>query len=422
MRKAYRTTGVTVGLAMLIGASCLFAEDWPQWRGPNRDDKVKGFVAPQAWPEQFTRKWKVTVGQGDSTPALVGDKLYVFARQGEEEVLLCLDAESGKELWRDQYKAQAVTGPSSRHPGPRSSPALAEGKVVTLGVAGDLSCVDAATGKLVWRKNDFPGAWPQYYTAMSPIIVDGMCIAQLGGPSGGAIIAYDLAKGQEKWRWAGDGPAYASPVLVTVDGAKLIVTLTDKHVVAVSAADGKLAWQIPFVGRRMAYNAATPIVEGQTIIYTGQGRGTAAVKIEKQGDGFAAKEIWSNPELSVQFNTPVLKDGLLYGLSDRGNFFCIDAKTGKTVWTDTASHGNFGAILDVGPVLLALPSDGQLTVLKPDEKACTQVARIKVAEKQTYAHPVVAGKRMYVRDLDSVTLWTVEAPASAPAAEAAMAD
>jgi len=401
---------VMVGCVILVCAGCVFAQDWPQWRGPNRDGKVKGFTAPQEWPKELTLKWKTTVGAGDSTPALVGDKLYVFTRQGDDEVTLCLDAGSGKELWNDKYAAQAVTGAPARHPGPRSSPAVADGKVVTLGVGGVLSCLDAATGKVVWRKDPFPKVVPQFFTAMSPIIVDGMCIAQLGGKGNGAIIAYDLATGDEKWRWANEGPEYASPALLTVEGTKQIVTLTEQSIVAVGLADGKLLWQLPFVPQKMAYNAATPIVDGQTVIYTGKARGTKAVKIEKQSDGFAAKELWSNAELAPQFNTPVLKGGLLFGLSDRGNLFCINAQTGQTAWTDETQRdrGGFTAILDVGSCLLALPSNSELIVFKPDGKQYSEITKYKVADAPTYAHPVIAGKRVFVKDEASVAMWLVE--------------
>jgi outer membrane protein assembly factor BamB len=346
------------------------------------------------------------VGWGNATPALVGGKLYVFARQGDDEVTLCLDASSGKELWKDKYAAQAVIGPPSRHPGPRSSPAVANGKVVTLGVGGVLSCLDAANGKVVWRKDPFPKVVPRFFTATSPIIVDGKAVAHLGGRRNGAIIAFDLATGDQKWKWADEGPQYASPALLTVAGTKQIVTLTEKSVVGIGAADGKLLWQIPFVPGRRAYNSATPIVDGQTVIYTGRGRGTKAVKIEKQGDGFAVKELWSNTELATQFNTPVLKDGLLFGVSDRGNLFCINARTGKTAWTDATprGRGGFGAVLDAGSCLLALPSNSELIAFKPDDKAYAELARIKVADTPTYAHPVIAGNRVFVKDQETLTL------------------
>ena len=408
MKNANRLIGAIVGGVILVGAVGVLADDWPQWRGANRDGKVTGFTAPQTWPTALTQKWKKTVGSGDATPALVGERVYVFARQGADEVTLCLDAKDGNELWRDKYAAQAVTGPSARHPGPRSSPTVADGKVVTLGVGGVLSCLEAAKGALLWRKDEFPKVVPKYFTAMSPIVVDGMCIAHLGGQGHGALMAFDLATGAQKWKWSAEGPAYASPALLTVDGTKQVVTLTEKSIVGVAVADGKLLWQLPFAPRGMAYNAATPIVDGPTVIYTGQGRGTAAVKIEKEGDGFAAKPLWSNGKLGVQFNTPVLKDGLLFALSERGNFYCLNAKTGEEAWTDATRRGNFGAIIDAGSVILALPSNSELIVLKPSEKQYEEVAKIKVAEKGTYAHPVVAGNRVFVRDEDSVTLWTLE--------------
>lgn len=410
MRGANRSRVVMAGCVILIVAGGIFAQDWPQWRGPGRDGKVSGFTAPQKWPQELTQKWKITVGTGCATPALVGDKLYVFARQGDDEVTLCLDAGTGKEIWRDQYAAQAVTGAPGRHPGPRSSPAVAEGKVVTLGVGGVLSCLDAGTGKLVWRKDPFPKIVPQFFTASSPIIVDGTAVAQLGGQGNGAILAYDLAGGDEKWRWSDEGPAYASPALLTVDGTKQIVTLTEKSVVGVAAADGKLLWQRPFEPARRAYNAATPIIDGQTVIYTGAGRGTYAVKIEKQGDGFAVKELWSNPEVAPQFNTPVLERGLLFGLSNSGNLFCLNAQSGQTAWMDETQRdrGGFTALVDAGSCLLALPSNSEMLVFKPSDKQYEELAKIKVSDTPTYAHPVIAGNRLFIKDQETVALCMIE--------------
>jgi len=398
-----------VGCVILMTASCVLGQDWPQWRGLSRDGKVARFTAPQEWPGTLKQAWKITVGLGNSTPALVGDKLYVFTRQGDEEVTLCLNAGDGKELWRNKYTAQAVTGPAARgHPGPRSSPAVAEGKVVTLGVGGVLSCLDAADGTEVWRKDVFPKVVPVFFTSYSPIIVDGMCIAHLGGKGNGAIMAFDLDTGNQKWKWAEEGPDYGSPALMTIEGVKQIVTLTEKSVVSIAVADGALLWQVPFPIKGRGYNAATPIIEGQTVIFTGQSRGTTAVKIEKQGDSFSAKELWSNTELGTQYNTPVLKDGFLFALSDRGNLFCLNAQTGETAWTDSVRHGNFGSILDVGSVLMVLPNKSELIVYKPDGQEYSEVTRYKVAETPTYAHPIIAGNRLFVKDQDSMAMLIIE--------------
>jgi outer membrane protein assembly factor BamB len=410
MKHANRTMILLAGCVLVAIASCAAAQDWPQWRGPNRDGKVTGFKAPQEWPKELKLKWKTPVGTGDATPALVGDKLYVFTRQGESEVTTCLEVDRGEEQWTNRYAAQAVTGAAARHPGPRSSPAVADGKVVTIGVGGVLSCLDAAGGKLVWRKDPFPKVVPQFFTASSPIIVDGMCIAQLGGKGNGAILAYDLATGDEKWRWAEEGPEYASPVVMTVEGTRQIVTLAEQSIVGVGVADGKLLWRLPFAPARRAYNAATPIVDGQTVIYTGAGRGAKAVKIEKQGDGLVTKELWSNPELAPQFNTPVLTNHLLFGLSNRGNLYCINAQNGQTAWTDETQRdrGGFTAIVGAGSCLAALPSGSELIVFKPDGGKYDEIAKYKVADTPTYAYPVIAGSRVFVKDQDSVTLWTIE--------------
>ena len=407
MRNMNRTITAVAGL-LAISASCALAQDWPQWRGPNRDAKASGFTAPQTWPKELTQKWKVTVGLGDATPALVGNKLYVFVRQDADEVIRCLDAANGKELWQEKYAAQAVSGAPSPHSGPRSSPAVADGKVLTIGVGGVLSCVDAASGKMLWRKDDFSGAWPKFFTASSPIVTGGLCIAQLGSESNGGIVAYDLATGDQKWKWTGDGTAYASSDLLTVEGTKMVVTLTAKKIVGLGVADGKLLWEAPFPVQGMNYNAATPIVEGQTVIFAGAGRGTKAVKIEKTADGFAAKELWSNPDNGVQFNSPVLKGGQIYGLSQKSVIFCLDAKDGKTLWTAELGGRGFGSIVDAGSALLALTPKGELVVFEPSDKEYKKLATYKVADTETYAYPVPAGKGVFVKEKDSLSLWNID--------------
>ncbi len=442
--KTAKLTLPAISVLTLAALAVASAQDWPQWRGPNRDAKAAGFTAPKTWPKELTQQWKVTVGDGVATPSLVGDKLYVFARQGGSEVLRCLDAASGKELWQEKYDALGASGPASGFSGPRCAPTVAEGKVVTFGVRGVLSCLDAASGKLLWRKDDFPGALPRFFTAASPIVTGGLCVAQVGGEGKGGVVAYDLASGEERWRWTGDSPAYASPVLMTADGVQLIVAETESRLVALALADGKLVWETPFVAQRMGYNAATPAVDGQTLIYSGSSRGTTAVRLGKEGDGFAAKPLWKNDAISVQFSSPVLKDGFLYGLTGGNELFCLNAADGKTVWTAPVApsapggenaergpdggprpergpggpgggrgmrgggRGGYGTLVDAGPVVLALTPASQLIAFAPGTPAYTEVARIKVADTPTHAYPVLSGARIFTKDQDSVTLWTVE--------------
>jgi outer membrane protein assembly factor BamB len=258
---------------------------------------------------------------------------------------------------------------------------------------------------VLWRKDDFK-AWPIFFTSSSPLLVDGLCVVQLGGQSSGAIVAYDLANGAEKWKWTGDGTAYASPALLTVDGAKVIVAETAQNIVALGLADGKLLWQTPFPVKGRGYNACTPIVDGQTVLYSGSGRGTWAVRVEKQGDKLTAKELWSNAENSVQYNTPVVKDGLVFGISERDSLFCISAQDGKTAWTAPIKGGRgYGSVVDAGSVLLALTPASELVVYEPSGKELKQFASYKVAESATHAYPIVAGNRIFVKDREALTLW-----------------
>jgi outer membrane protein assembly factor BamB len=412
MQQNQRNLAILIGLcgaALLAGTPSASAQDWPQWRGLNRDAKAAGFTVPKTWPQQLTQKWKITAGRGVASPSVAGDKVYLFVREGETEVIRCLEAATGKEVWHDQYDTQATTGAAARFgSGPRSSPAVAEGKVVTLGVRGILSCYDAASGKKLWSKDEFQ-AWPNFFVASSPMIVDGLCIAQLGGRANGALVAYTLATGEQKWKCAGESPGYASPVVLTVEGAKLIIAETERSLIAVTLAEGKQVWTVPFAPAGMGYNAATPIVNGATLIYAGQGRGAKAVKFTKQGDSFTTTELWSNPDNAVQFNTPVLKNGLLFGLSMRGNLFCLNAETGKMAWTESQGGlGAYGSIVDAGQVMLALAAQSPLLVFEPTDKEYKQLASIKVAEKDSYAYPAVAGNRIYVKDVDSLTCWSVE--------------
>ncbi len=442
MQRWFQTACVLAVAVTVLAFGSVDGKDWPQWRGPNRDAHVTGFQAPATWPKELTQQWKIAVGEGVATPALVGDKLYVFSRQGGDEVIRCMEAGSGKEVWQDKYPAEQVKGPAMGFSGPRASPAVSDGKVVTLGVAGTLMCHDAASGKMLWRKDDIKG-WPRFYTSSSPMIIDGLVIAQMGGPKEGALVAYDLASGDEKWKTSGDSPAYSSPVVMHVGGAKLIIAMNEAKLVACNAADGKEVWEAPFKAPGGGYNAATPLVDGQTMYYTGSRRGVTAVQFEKEGDKITAKELWKNPDKSVQFNTPVIRDGLLYGITQGNELFCLNAKDGKDAWSAPLGQpnrsgtpgkmeratpakgtqpgqggggrrggrmgggGGYGSVVDAGPVLFALTPRAEFVVFEPGAKEFKQIAKYKVSEKETHAYPIVAGNHLYIKDTDSLISFDI---------------
>ncbi len=403
-------------LAGSFFVSTATAQDWPQWRGPKSDNHVTGFMEPKTWPKELKKKWSVRVGVGEASPVLVGDKLYTIGRQGSDEVTLCLDAGTGKQVWKEKYAANFTAKGDSAYPGPRSTPAVGAGKICTLGVNGLLICRDASDGKELWHKDKTP---PRFHTATSPIIADGKCIALVGN-----LTSFDLADGASKWSSASVKAGYGSPVFMTADGVKQVVTPADGILAGVAFDDGKLLWEIN-IGTAWQNNYSTPIVDGNVVYYSitpgkggkgGKGSsdaaatGFVALKIEKKGNTFTATQLWKKPYAAAGYHTPVLRDGLLYGVSQQGkNFFCLDAKTGAKKWNDDEDHGECGCILSAGSVLIALTSNKDLIVFRPSAKEYSEIARYRVSSSATWCVPILAGNRIYVKDKEgSLTLWTVE--------------
>ena len=392
------------------GGTAAAAAEWPQWRGPNRDGLAAGVAAPSAWPKELKPLWKATVGIGHASPVVSQGVVYQHARQGEEEVLLALDASTGKELWRAGAVAQPYEMNSAARDhgkGPKSTPVVASGRVFTLGITGLLSAHDAKTGRLVWRKDfskQFPVNAPLYGTAMSPVVVGDLLIAHVGGPDRGALTAFDAATGAVKWSYDADGPAYSSPVVLQAGGERQVVTFTQKELVAVSASTGALLWKLP---AKTGYdtNSNTPVVYRDTVVVSFEGGGIVALRPAREGGKWAAKEVWRNEENELYMNTPVLAGSTLYGLSARkkGQFFALDAATGKTIWQGPGRMGENAAIVNLGGTLLALTNDAVLYVLPASATSFAPSAQYTVATSQTWAHPVVLGDQMLVKDETTLT-------------------
>jgi outer membrane protein assembly factor BamB len=397
------------------GPSSTEALSWPQWRGPNRDGYVGGFSAPRAWPKALKEEWKVSVGMGHASPLVLEGKAYVFARQGEMEVLTCLDAASGKVLWKSEphavaYEMNPAAGGHGK--GPKSTPVAAGGKIFTLGITGVLSAHDARTGKLAWRKDfskQYPNTSPLYGTAMSPLVEKNLLIAHVGGHDGGALTAFDTETGAVKWAYEADGPAYSSPIVATLAGERQVVTFTQKELVGVALTTGKLLWKLP---AKSAYdtNSVTPVSYKDTIIFSHEGQGIVAVRPVRQGAGITAQQVWRNPENELYMNSPVMQGNLLFGMSARkkGQFFCLDAETGKTLWQGPGRAGENASMLNLAGTLLLLTNDANLFVLPASAKEYVPVAQYTVASSPTWAHPaIVSGSRILIKDETSLALLSI---------------
>ena len=401
-----------IAFLLLLSASAAAPQEWTQWRGPGRDGRVPGALAI-TWPRALAPSWKATVGLGYASPVVSGGRVFTFARRGENEVASALDLATGKVLWTQSYPAPYTMNPAAagHGPGPKSTPIVADGKLYTLGIGGVLSAYDAATGRVLWRK-DFKGqfkeAAPTFGTAMSPAVVDGLLIAHVGGENDGALTAFDAATGDVRWAWKGDGPAYASPVVATIGGVRQVLTQTQKQIVGVSVAGGELLWSLPFT-TPYEQNAVTLVVNGDVVIYSGISKGLHAARVARKGAGWTVQPVWANEEVSLYMSSPVLDGGTLYGFSHRnkGQFFAVDAATGRTLWVSEGRQGDNAAVLVAGDALLLLLPDGELTVARKDPKAFAPIATYTVAESATWAHPALIGKTLLVKDNDSLVQWRI---------------
>jgi outer membrane protein assembly factor BamB len=395
----------TVHLGCVI---VVLAADWPQWRGPNRDGVVPDVKVLAKWPKVLKEEWKVAAGEGVASPVVVGDNVYVFTRRKDDEVVWCFDLQSGKDNWRSEpYPAPFKPGPGDGFSiGPRSTPAVAGGRVFALGISGILSCLDARSGKLLWRKDYQP-----YYnrSGNSPLAADGLCIAHMGTGKTGGLRAFDAATGEVKWCFNHDSPASSSPIVVDLAGERQVVTFTRNELLGVSLATGKLLWRTR-CSHDYFENCVTPVLYKDLLIAPGRMEPPRAFRLEKGDKGIQVKEVWQAKGNPSYMSTPVAAGEWLFGHCDQkmGQLFCLDAKTGAMLWQAGERLGSYAAILNAGSVWLVLTNKGQLLVVKPNGKEYELIAEYKVSDKQTWAHPVFLGDRILIKDDTTLRSFRIE--------------
>jgi outer membrane protein assembly factor BamB len=401
-------------LVVAVGATS-FAQrpstDWTQWRGPNRDGTIAAFTAPATWPDTLVQRWKVEVGTGYATPIVVGDRVYQFSRIGENETMTAFDAATGKQLWRNGYPAPfTMQSATVQHgPGPKATPIFFNNRLYTIGMTGTVTAWDAATGKWVWQKPGDPKNVPTFTThSFSPIIERGLVIFHLGGHNNGAITAFDVNDGSQKWTWTGDGPGYGSPVIVTAEGTRQLVTITQDKLVALDPTNGALLWERPFESTNDT-NSVTPVAAGNTVIVSGNGGPSLAVAIGRKGGQWATELLWENTDIPARFNDPLIVGDHLIGMAQRntGQYFGVDLKSGKTLWTSEGRQGPKSALQRAGNLIFILEADGELVVARDSRTAFDVVKRYKVADSDTWSQPAISGNRIFIKDVSNLTLWTL---------------
>jgi outer membrane protein assembly factor BamB len=399
-------------LVACLAASALTASvqaqgalDYTQWRGQTRDGSASGFVEPASWPQTLKRQWTVDVGEGYATPLVIGDVVYAFTRRDGQEAVTAFDVATGKERWRSSYDAPySPSQPTVVHgAGPKATPLYVEGRIFTQGISGIVSAFDAASGNRLWHTKE-PAEHPFFSAASSPAGEQGLIVVHPGNYE--PLTAYDVNDGTVKWI-AGDGGFFMSPLIVTLEGTRQAVTVTQSAVIGVSIPDGRLLWRYPWAGG--GTGGSMPVVFADTIIVSADS-GVTAIKPARRAGAWVADTVWETKDVSMYLSNPVAVGDMLFGLSKRnsGQFFAIDARDGKVLWLGTPRAATNTAVVKEGTLLFLLNDNGELIVARASRESFQPIARYVVSETATWAQPAISGNRIFIKDNASLALWTVE--------------
>jgi outer membrane protein assembly factor BamB len=409
--RRYPAVDVATRIGLLVAFACVAAgaldaqrgsRDYVQWRGQQRDGSASAFVEPKQWPDALTRRWRVDVGEGYATPLIVGDIVYVLTRLNEQEGITALDASTGRQRWRTSYAAPYTPSkPAAAHgAGPKSTPLYHDGRLFTLGISGIVTAFDVRSGKQLWQTAP-PKEAPFYGAAVSPLGFKDLVIVHPGDY--GPLTAFDARTGTVKWT-AGSGGFFASPILATIHGTMQVVSATQDYVIGVSL-DGRILWRFPYDGKN---GSVTPVLNNDTLILNTPEK-VIAFRPRLRDDTWQVETLWETKDVSTYLSTPVVVDDVLYGLStkQRGQFYAVDAKTGQVLWLGTPREADNTALAKAGKLLFLLNDDGELIVARGNRKAFDPILRYTVADSATWAQPTISGDRIFIKDVGSLTLWTI---------------
>lgn len=391
-----------VSLFLLFFSSIAIAGDWPQFLGPGRDGTSQEMGLCAGWGRNGPPVlWKKTVGEGYSGPVIAGDRLIVFHRLNNKEVVACWNAKNGKEIWTKSYPCAYADGLGKGN-GPRSTPVIADGRVYTLGVTGELCAWAVKDGKKLWSRNikkDYNVPASYFGVGTSPVVVDGKVLVNVGGRSAG-IVAFDAKSGAESWKATTDGASYSSPAIAKIGGKERAVFLTRLGVVVLDPKTGKVQHHQRWRARYAAsVNAATPLVIDD-MLFVSACYETGALLLQAKNGKF--REIWNSDEkMSNHYNTCIYQQGYLYGIHGRQeatpDLRCIELKTGKVMWTK-GSYGCASMILADGKII-ALTEGGDLVLFQPTPTKYREISRAHVFnDTPCRAQIALANGRLYARD------------------------
>lgn len=384
--------GATIEPAALVGAG------WADFRGPRRDGVYRGAIRTD-WPAVGLEPiWKQPMGGGYASFTAANGRAFTIEQRGTDEVVAAYDVATGRELWTTGWPAffQEWMGGD----GPRATPVWADGSVYALGATGELRCLDAATGEIVWGLNilqDNDASNLEWGMAASPLVLDDVVVVLPGGRDGRSVVAYDRRTGDRRWSALSDRAGYAAPMLVSLAGEPQLLIFTGTRLVSIAPDGGRELWDHPWPTPN-AINAAQPLVvdDAHVFISSSYGTGAALLEISRSGDRFDVREVWRNIRMKNRFTSSVLYEGYLYGL-DENILACVDAMTGDLQWK--GGRYGYGQVMLADGHLIVLTETGDLVLVRATPERLEEVAHSPALEGKTWNHPAIVDGILLVRNL-----------------------
>ena len=405
------TTKRAVFLIPFVCLPFALAADWPQFLGPQRDGVSTEKGLRQTWNEKGPPVvWQKEVGEGFSAPVVAGDRLVLFHRVGDEEVVSCLNATNGEEIWKHR-EATKYRDALGKGDGPRATPSIVGERVYTLGPSGRLLCLKLADGEKVWQREllkDYNVPRSYFGVGTSPILEGGRVLVNVGA-RGAGIVAFDKDDGKEVWKTTDDGASYSSPVVAEIDGVRHVLFFTRLGILSLDPANGNVRFSKRWRSRMDAsVNAATPVVAGDLAFFSScYDTGAIVIRVKKDG----MEELWSNDRtLTCHFSTPVYHDGCLYGFDGRQEggteMRCVDLKSGKVHWNKEGF--GCGSMILTENRLLVLSEGGELVSVECNREKYVEKARAAVLTGPCRAHMALSNGRLYARDNHKLVCWNLK--------------
>lgn len=376
---------------------------WTNFRGPARDGRYDEQPIRTNWQGGLQQLWKQPSGGGYSSFSVADGVAFTIEQRRGQEVVAAYNVETGRELWTNAWDALYT---DSTGDGPRSTPTWSEGRLYALGALGELRCLDARTGKLVWSKNilkENGASNNQWGMAASPLVVEDKVIVIPGGSNNKSVVAYNAKTGAPVWGALGDSASYASPMLVTLAGRRQVLAVTARRVAGIAPEDGSVLWEYPW-SNSASINVAQPIVVGANrfFVSAGYGKGAALVELANAGGKLSANTVWERASMKNKFNSSVYQDGYVYGL-DEGMLTCVDVSTGEQKWK--ARGYGYGQVVLASGHLIVTTEEGEVALVRATPAGHTELARFPALEGKTWNVPAIANGRLLVRNATQMACY-----------------